>query len=70
VGIRGTAPFILNLDARQRSAANITAQLLYPWEIMLISTEQETDCAPEPDWMFILIIKPTRCTNFSNLFLE
>ena len=34
---------------------------------MLISMEQETDCASEPAWMCFLIIEETICTNFSNL---
>jgi hypothetical protein len=48
MGIRGIAPIILNLTARNRCTTNIAAQLLYPWDIILVSMKQQTECAPQP----------------------
>jgi len=47
-GIRGVAPFILNLGARWRWVVNLAPRRLYPWERTTVFIEQEVGCVAEP----------------------
>jgi hypothetical protein len=52
-GIRGIAPFILNLGASWGWVVNLAPRRLYPWGRTTVFIEQEDGCAAVPDRTFL-----------------